>query len=226
MGRANSMEKSVYYRFNKISFDKFRAFSYSLIGHSLLLAVIFTLRPHLTTLPKQLVEVIQARLYQLPTQEKVIKESDNNTPSLAQPNTVTTKTNETIKPEPTADTINQKTNQSDQSQKTNTMTQKKEKLAKPITSTSVKADDAHQALQSLKSKITQQSYEQSAQQHYQDFIAAKNAIPRSITKVDEIPEAKAVAVNVNCNSTFNKGITILSGLLGGSVKCASYHGSQ
>jgi len=35
-----------------------------------------------------------------------------------------------------------------------------------------------------------------------------------------------VTVSVNCNSTFNKGIKMLSGLLGGSIKCTSYNGSQ
>ncbi|MEW6989141.1 hypothetical protein AADZ91_00515 [Colwelliaceae bacterium 6441] len=66
----------------------------------------------------------------------------------------------------------------------------------------------------------------SANMNYQQFITDKNTIAVSKSKFNQLPEAKARKVEVDCSNTFNKGITMLSGLLGGSIKCNSFNGSQ
>ena len=82
------------------------------------------------------------------------------------------------------------------------------------------------ALTSLRSKLNQQALSQSSENHYNELIKSRNSIPRSATKFAHIEEAKAKTVAVDCNSSLNKGITILSSILGGSIKCTSYNGTQ
>jgi hypothetical protein len=82
------------------------------------------------------------------------------------------------------------------------------------------------SLQSLREKMNQQTYKQSANDHYQAFVASKNFIPRSATKFNQLAEAKPVTIKVDCDNTFNKGMMIVSGLLGGGIKCNSFNGSQ
>lgn len=82
------------------------------------------------------------------------------------------------------------------------------------------------ALQSLKQDIDREHMQLGQEQAYQDFVARKNYIPPSSTKLDEIPEAKPVQVNVSCDNAFSKGLTILSNIMGGSVKCQRFNGAQ
>jgi hypothetical protein len=82
------------------------------------------------------------------------------------------------------------------------------------------------ALQSLREKIYLQKIDQGAKEHYQAFIESKKILPRSTTKLNQLPEAKAVEIKVDCSNTFNKGLKIISGMLGGSIKCNRFNGSQ
>lgn len=86
--------------------------------------------------------------------------------------------------------------------------------------------DALSSLKSLRENINSKIYHQNAKQAYKEYIANKNFIPRSTTKFNKLPEAKAVNIEVNCNSAVNKSLSVLSGLLGGSIKCTSFNGSQ
>ena len=90
----------------------------------------------------------------------------------------------------------------------------------------IKKFDALNALQSLRNKIDNQSYSQSKKEAYNEYVENKNFIPRSTTKLNQQPEAKAIEVRVNCNNVLNESLTFISGMLGGSIKCISFNGSQ
>ena len=51
-------------------------------------------------------------------------------------------------------------------------------------------------------------------------------MPRTSTNFEQLPEAKAAEVNVSCNNMLNKSMMAMSGLLGGTIKCNSFNGSQ
>jgi len=231
------VEKVIYKNAVKKPIAKYRSISLSLIGHGLLLAAIFTIRPKLESPEKQLVNVIQARLYQptiiskktstikevevipqnksqiIPIKTNAIEEDhiEKIEIEIKREKELTSQPSTIDKEKPTTD-IN----------KLNITTE----LTKPVKAISKNVFSANQALNSLKEEISQQNYSQSAQQNYQDYIKAKNTIPRSITKFEQVADAKAKAVEVNCNNVFYKGMMMLSGLLKGSVKCTSYNGSQ
>lgn len=88
------------------------------------------------------------------------------------------------------------------------------------------AFDPMKALQSLQQNVERTNLKSDQEQGYQDYVNSKNYIPRSSTKLGEIPEAKPVQVDVNCDNAFSKGLTILSNIMGGSVKCQRFNGAQ
>lgn len=51
-------------------------------------------------------------------------------------------------------------------------------------------------------------------------------MPRTSTNFDQLPEAKTVEVNASCNNALNKSMMAMSGLLGGTIKCNIFNGSQ
>ena len=206
----------------KVRLVKFRSFSFSIIGHGLLLVTIINIRPQLTSPEQKIVKLIQARLYKAPVAQIPTKELSK----IQKPISIPAK--ERIKIDD-AQKIKQKEKQSpndlpSNNSSANELINKNKTMHFPEKTRAIFS--ASKALESLKSNIVQQNYKQSSQQHYQDYIKAKNAIPRSTTKFNEIPQAKAKTVNVNCKSTLNKGVMILSNLLGGSVKCSNFNGSQ
>jgi len=227
------MENVIYKNTARKPIKKYGAISLSLIGHGLLLAAIFTIRPKLESPQKKIVNVIQAQLYQPTIIDKkiaIIKEVEAIPQSNAEITPIKInsieenkikKTNIEKNLIPQSSTSMKEKPKASISKSSNTT-----ELTKPIKNVGKNVFDASQALSSLKEKISQQNYTQSSQSNYQDYLNSKNTIPRSITKFKQISEAKAKRVEVNCNNAFYKGMMILSSLLKGSVKCTNYNGSQ
>jgi len=190
------------------------AFIYSVIIHILLLLALLTITPKIEAPQKQIIKIISAKLFYKnkpkPTPVQQVKESS------VQKNEVETKE----KPE---EKLNEnKAKREIRYAKKNQVVEKEN-----ISPEAPKQNfSSLNSLQSLREKISQQSYNQSANDHYQASVERKNFIPRSATKFKQLAEAKPVTIKVDCDNTFNKGMMIMSGLLGGGIKCNSFNGSQ
>jgi len=92
--------------------------------------------------------------------------------------------------------------------------------------TKTKTLSALNSLEKLRRDIANENVHLSSKDSLQQYLDNKHYIPPSKTRFQQLPEAKAKKLEVNCNTTLFKGLTILGGLLGGSIKCNSFNGSQ
>jgi len=207
---------------------KLRPLSFSIIGHGILFLAIINLRPQLTSPEQKIIKVIQARLYNVPAAEIENRELSKRHEPIPIQDQQHIEINETteIEQKPQLDDKGQQSTISEKNNKGVANAATNKNIIDHHSNKTSAVFSSSKTLESLKARIEQQSYEQSAQQNYSDYIKAKNTISRSTTKFKEITEAKAKTVNVNCKSTLNKGVMILSSLLGGSVKCTNFNGSQ
>lgn len=86
--------------------------------------------------------------------------------------------------------------------------------------------DTAKILNDLVHKQTLNAQNNGALESYQQYRQQKNSIPRSHTKFNQLPVPKAAKVTIKCDNGFAKGLTILSGLMGGSINCEKYTGHQ
>jgi len=200
---------------------EYSAYIYSVLVHLVVLLLLFSISPTIKTFPeKQIVKIISAKLFYnkstaMPVNDHKVKEQILNIEEKTSNNASGSKVKKAIKP------INQS-----KTEKT-TEAVGRVKTSKNITSTvSQKTLSSSNTLQSLREKIDKESYKQQSKAAYESFVRSKNSLARSTTKFEQLPEAKAVEVNVSCNNTLNKSITIMSGLLGGTIKCNSFNESQ
>jgi hypothetical protein len=93
---------------------------------------------------------------------------------------------------------------------------------KVLTSNSSTKNISQSALEKLQQRLSNQALEDSSNDSFNQYLSDKNYIAPSITKFNQLPEAKAKIKKVDCDaSALNTVIVITSGLLGGSVRCDS-----
>lgn len=81
---------------------------------------------------------------------------------------------------------------------------------------------SNRSLRNLKKSISQQMQEQALKQSYDEYIESRNSIPKSVNKFipeGEAPEFKVKKTYVDCSNVAVKGLKILSGILGGTMRC-------
>jgi len=189
------------------------AFVYSVVIHILLLLALLTITPKLEAPQKQIIKIISAKLlYKKPTPAPVEQAKE----SVVQKSKIETRKKPTEK-------LNKNKIMKEIEPAIKNEGEKKENNTPRVTKQKF---SSFNSLQSLRERVNQQSYKQSANDHYQATVKSKNVIPRSTTKFKQLAEAKAVTIRVNCDNALNKGMMIMSGLLGGSVKCNSFNGSK
>lgn len=86
--------------------------------------------------------------------------------------------------------------------------------------------DAFSSLAKLSQQQDSYAMNASMNDHNQQREKDKNTIKKSINLYGKVPEAKAKKLEVNCQNAMLKGLSILGGLMGGSIKCNSYNGAD
>jgi hypothetical protein len=91
-----------------------------------------------------------------------------------------------------------------------------------LTSDSSSKNIAQNSLEKLQQRLNTQVLEYSQNDSFNQYLTDKNTIAPSITKFNQLPIAKAKIKEVDCNSSaLNTAVMVVSGFLGGSVKCNS-----
>jgi DNA mismatch repair ATPase MutL len=207
------------------------AYIYSVLIHIVIFFTLSSFNPIVKNSPeKKTVKIISAKLFYNKITVKTIsnqkeKESGKSTEQSTEQSSLedhlintsnsasTSKTEKVIKPVESSK-ITKKRNSEALTKKTS------------VKKVPTKLFNSLNSLQSLRKNIDSKSYKKNGDEAYQAFVKNKNFIPQSTTKYNQIPEAKAVDIKVNCNNAFNKSMTVISGLLGGTIKCNSFNGSQ
>jgi hypothetical protein len=79
---------------------------------------------------------------------------------------------------------------------------------------------AQRSLDKLKKRLNAQALKYSQKDHLNQYITDKNSVAASVTKFNQLTEAKAKIKEVDCNSSgLNTAIMVLSGFMGGSIRC-------
>ncbi|NQY35989.1 MAG: hypothetical protein HRT37_13660 [Alteromonadaceae bacterium] len=192
------------------------AFFYSVFIHVAVLYALLNITPTIAPpLQKKVIKIISAKLFYkkessttVVEQKVKVSERSNEQSNIKKTDTTTTTTTSQSKAKSVIDPLDKiKT------------TKNKNSEVKTHKNTTTRRVSAQNSLQSLREQLNNQIRDQSAKEYYKAFVESKNFIPRSTTKFKQLPEAKAVDVKINCDSAFNKGVKIISGLLGGSIKC-------
>ena len=196
-------------KFNKLLF-----FSAAL---HLLLLLVLSHQFHQTPLPrikeKTKVKPIQATLYFPLVKKQLPVEVEKVTPI-----------QETIKPSTAkvkaAKTIKKVTIKTPLKNKTNNILSKQSVTKKAASSDLSTNSISQDALEKLHQRLSKQARDNSNNDSYNQYIKDKNTIDPSITKFNQLPEAKAETREVNCNANaFNIAVVVASNLLGGSTHC-------
>ncbi len=196
----------------------FSAFLYSVIIHTVVLLVLLSISPTvIKPVSPKVIKTISAKLFSSKKVASVTNEQDNKNPKHFNGPKIVKTNDKIIKEVDVKKAVKSLANNKVDINKTSaaeTLAVKKQKFS------------SFSSLKSLQGSISEKSFKESADIAYKEYVESRNFIPKSTTKLNQIPEAKPVTVELNCNSTFNKGMKILSGMLGGSIKCKSYNGSQ
>lgn len=184
-------------------------FTVSVVGHGIFLLCLLEMKLSGFSNETKLLNkaIVKAALYFPPKVNDPDIVRDNKEPKLIVPEPIT----------PAPETIREK-DVAVEEKKQPASTEKNERV--------MPAFDPMKALQSLQQNVERSNLKYNQELGYQDYVNSKNYILRSSTKLDEIPEAKPVQVNVNCDNAFSKSLTILSNIMGGSVKCQRFNGAQ
>lgn len=98
-----------------------------------------------------------------------------------------------------------------------------QKPTKAVVPTQINTADL---LNNLATANIQNIEKSSALTSYNEFQQKKHFIPRSRNKFNQLPQPKAQKIAIKCNNTFTQGLTILSGLMGGTIQCEKFSNSQ
>ena len=210
------------------------AFFYSVFIHVAVLYALLNITPTIAPpLQKKVIKIISAKLFYknessttVVEQKIKVSERNNEQSNIKKTDTTTTTTTSESKAKSVIEPLD-KSKTTSQSKAKSVIepldkiktTKNKNSEVKTHKNTTTRRVSAQNSLQSLREQLNNQIRDQSAKEYYKAFVESKNFIPRSTTKFKQLPEAKAVDVKINCDSAFNKGVKIISGLLGGSIKC-------
>jgi len=194
---------------------------FSVVFH-LLLFLAFSHQFSQTSLPakkeKKKVKPIQARLYFPPVKKQltleVEVEVEQAEPAIEKNKAITEKSmvNKLVKKVTPQPITNKKTQ----------VTPKQQITKKILTSNLSTKSISQSALEKLQQRLSNQAQEHANNDSYNQYLTDKNTIGPSITKFNQLPEAKAKIKEVDCNANvLNTTVTLLSGLLGGSIRCNS-----
>ncbi len=196
------------HKFNKALF-------FSVVFH-LLLFLAFSHQFSQTSLPakkeKKKVKPIQARLYFPPVKKQLTLEVEQAEPAIEKSKAIIEKS-----------MVNKLTKKVAHQALTNKKPQviPKQQITKKILTSNLSTKNISQsALEKLQQRLSNQAQEHANNDSYNQYLTDKNTIARSTTKFNQLPEAKAKIKEVDCNANvLNTAVTLLSGLLGGSIRC-------
>jgi hypothetical protein len=192
----------------------------SIIFHVLLFAIIsqqFSQKKIIEINKKNKNKPIQATLYFPPIKEpesETIKEIETPKPKQSQVKELPVASLPTNKPN--------KPNKPKIEKKELTKVSIKPAIKEILTNETSTKSITQRTLEKLRNRLHNQAVLKSEQDSLDQYIADKNSIDRSSTKLYAVPEAKAKKVEVDCNaSALSTAVVVLSGLTGGSFRCNS-----
>lgn len=198
---------------------------FSIVIHVLLFAVLsqqFSKKTLPVKAKKDKVKAIQATLYFPPIKKQeneIIKEinTDKAKPKTAEETTQKIAAANSVTIKPTKKPIKPK-----EEIKIPTVFPKPQITKKILTSKISTKSISQSALEKLQNRLSNQALENSLNDSFNQYVIDKNTIGRSTTKLFEVPVAQAKRVDIDCNgSALNTTITVLSGFMGGSIRCSS-----
>lgn len=188
------------------------SFIYSLLIHGLLVTLVVYFSPKIEQSSPVIHQIINAKLYNLPRtatpkSQKLSKETNNNKRTeQPSPHVKTNTTKSTIEQQE----ITIKNTQDKPQNNTSLNTAKAQ---------NDKRNAIDLSLDKLSKQLIDKAMKQGAIESYKEYVEEKNTIPKSTTRLNQLPEPKAVEVNVNCDNALSKGLTVISGLMGGTIRC-------